>query len=503
MSSNRPLQAARFASLFAVFAIFACAPAPPPQRSVLLVTVDTLRADYVHAYGFPLPNTPRIDELAARGVIFENAIAAAAVTVPSHASIMTSRYAREHSVGTLNGETRLAGDVTLAEQLQRAGWETAAFVSNVVLRRRAGLDRGFDVYDDELDAGELNRRGHFERVAERSVGRARDWLAGRSGRPFFLWVHVQDPHGPYTPPAPYLGQIGEVELRAKQTLPVLHSSVGRAGIPDYQYVAGRERPGEYAGHYAEEILYSDHWIGELVAAAERASGARGLVVALTADHGESMGEGGWFFQHGHATTPDLARVPFVLVAPGLESRRVKDIVSHVDIAPTLLELAGAAPLAAASGLSLARWLGSGDPLPERLVFCDTEGEAGAYHAGGYLRAAGSAAHSRPTAADEPLRFDALEQNSEGEWRPAMIVQRQQQQLTHYLAKPAPLVAAGVMDPEHVAQLRALGYLPAADGLPVPAADGLPVPAADGVPADAEEDAAGPLPPADGRLHEHP
>jgi len=274
-------------------------------------------------------------------------------------------------------------------------------------------------------------------------------------------------------------------------------------VIDFSMRDPRNRPSEYAGRYAEEILYSDHWIGELVAAAERASGARGLVVALTADHGESMGEGGWFFQHGHATTPDLARVPFVLVAPGLASRRVKDVVSHVDIAPTLLELAGVAPLDASSGLSLARWLGSGDPLPERLVFCDTEGEASAYHAGGYLRAAGSAAHSRPPAAEEPLRFDALEQNSEGEWRPATIVPEQQQQLARYLAKPAPLVAAGVMDPEHVAQLRALGYLPAADGLPLPAADGLPLPAADGLPAGAKEAVAGGLPPADAPLHEQP
>jgi len=158
---------------FAWVVVLGCRPSAPLERpNILLITVDTLRADYVHEYGFASENTPNIDALAARGVVFENAIAAATLTAPAHASIMTSRYARQHSVGTLNGETRLEGLATLAEQFQRAGHDTAAFVSNVVLRRRAGLDRGFDVYDDELESGERNRRAVAERAAEDTVGRA-------------------------------------------------------------------------------------------------------------------------------------------------------------------------------------------------------------------------------------------------------------------------------------------------------------------------------------------
>ena len=461
----------------ALLGLQACS-SEPVRRSVLLITVDTLRADYVHAYGFSLESTPRIDALASEGVLFENAIAAATVTVPAHASIMTSRYAREHSVGTLNGQTKLEGGVTLAEHLHDAGWQTAAFVSNVVLRRRSGLDRGFDVYDDELDAGEVNRRDHFERIAEHSVRRALEWLSARDERPFFLWVHLQDPHGPYTPPVPYLGRLGEVNLRAKQALPVLDVSMGRAGIPDYQHIEGLERPGEYAGRYAEEILYADHWIGELVFAAERASARFGLVIALTADHGESMGEWGWFFQHGHATTPDLAWVPFILKAPGLASARVHELVSHVDVAPTLLELAGAPILSEARGLSLVPYLARGAPLPERVVFCDTEGEVGAYAANGYLRAVGPAASSRPGRTDEPLHFEAMHRTDRGEWRPSPVIETEQQLLTRYVASPAPLSAAGPMAPEHIEQLRALGYLsdspaePSASAPPV--ADELPV-----------------------------
>ncbi len=142
----------------------------PPD--VLLVTVDTLRADFVHSYGFEAETTPNIDALAARGVLFETAIAASTATVPSHASIMTSRYVREHSVGPFNGATRLEGAATLAEAFRAAGYETAAFVSNVVLKARTGLDRGFDLYDDELPVGETNRGSYFERVAGDTVERA-------------------------------------------------------------------------------------------------------------------------------------------------------------------------------------------------------------------------------------------------------------------------------------------------------------------------------------------
>ncbi|MCP4906588.1 MAG: sulfatase-like hydrolase/transferase, partial [bacterium] len=151
--------------------VFACTPAEERSRpDVLLITIDTLRADYVHAYGFPLEITPSIDALAERGVLFENAIAAATLTAPAHASIMTSRYVREHSIGSRNGDTRLDELSTLAESFSEAGYATAAFVSNAVLRRRIGLDRGFDTYDDELPSREQNRGNYFERIAEETAG---------------------------------------------------------------------------------------------------------------------------------------------------------------------------------------------------------------------------------------------------------------------------------------------------------------------------------------------
>lgn len=447
------------AALVACLVFPACGPGAPPPPDVLLVTIDTLRADWVHAYGFARETTPRIDGLAARGVLFENAIAAATLTAPAHASIMTSRYARQHSVGTLNGETRLDGIETLAERFRAAGYETAAFVGNVVLRRRSGLDRGFDVYDDELVEGEKNRRAYFERTAAETAARALDWLAGRGGKPVFVWLHLQDPHGPYTPPDGYRGVLGEIPLRMTRSLDVLDDNTGRAGIPAYQVLGEERSPSFYAARYGEELLYADHSVGEVADAVERHAGARGSIILVTADHGESMGEQGWFFQHGHATTPDLARVPLVIVAPGAVPRRVSSLVSHVDVAPTLLELAGLAPIEGASGRSLADVVRGAAEPGARAVFSDTDGEAAIYFPDRMTRIGGALASDRNAPAPRPTQIQSIEWDDEGIWRTIETDQNDVQQLLQYLETPAPLVAAEAMSPEHIEQLRALGYLP--------------------------------------------
>ena len=182
------------------------APEGPPN--VLLITLDTVRADHIGSYGFEAETTPFIDALAERSVVFERAIAASARTAPSHASILTSRWVRYHSIGHVNGTTRLLDEPTLAEQFAAAGYDTAAFVSNPLLARRIGLDRGFDVYDDELSVSA--RSGVVERDANATSERAEAWLGAGRDKPWFTWVHFQDPHGPYTPPPPF----ERVELRA-------------------------------------------------------------------------------------------------------------------------------------------------------------------------------------------------------------------------------------------------------------------------------------------------
>ena len=433
--------------------------ASAPAPNVLLVTLDTLRSDWIHAYGFSHSNTPSIDALAARGVLFENAIAAASLTAPSHASMMTGLYARDHSVGTLNGESKLEGVGTLAEQFSEAGYETAAFISNVVLRRRMGLDRGFDVYDDILDENEPNRPAYFERSAEKTVGQALAWLSEQSSeRPIFIWLHLQDPHGPYLPPQEYQGRVGAVPLRMKGQIPVLARNQGQAGIPAYQELPGVTDPAVYAGRYAEEIMYSDFWLGRFVEAFEAHSSVRPGLILLTADHGESLGEHGYFFQHGQSVLPELVQVPLIVVAPGTATRRVSDLVSHVDIAPTLLDLADLPPLEQGRGISLAPLMAGEKAKEPRAVFSDTEGESALYGPDRLTRVLGRGLSTRLQELAGPLRSETLIRRSDGAWRPAPTDTASLERISTYLSEAVQTVPVGLMEPEHIEQLRALGYL---------------------------------------------
>jgi len=444
--------------------------AGPPD--VLLITVDTLRADYVHVYGFPQAITPSIDALAERGALFETAIAASSRTVPSHASIMTSRFVREHSVGTHNGSSSLAGHETLAERFRAAGYRTGAFVSNFVLKRRSGLDRGFDEYDDDLRSHEATRVGLSERVAEATATRARDWLAATraasdgASRPVFLWAHFQDPHGPYRPPPLYQGRLDPVVLEPDPALPLLEGESGRMGIPHYQALPGMRRPSDYLTRYAEEIAYADHWIGELVRAFGE-GGSRNTVILLTADHGESLGEAGYYFQHGQFASPEQTFVPFIVVSPGVPVGRYAAPVSHVDVAPTLLELAGLAPLAAGSGVSLVSLMRGGPPPAARVLFAETKRELFAYRGATQLRVRagppqpGSGTNENPIRLDADLRWRAF-QRSEGRQLDLPLSSKEaaalEREVRAFLGHRAPVHSARPFSPEDVERLRALGYL---------------------------------------------
>lgn len=442
----------------------------PPD--VLLITLDTLRADYVHAYGFPQAITPNIDALAERGALFETAIAASSRTVPSHASIMTSRFVREHSVGTQNGSSSLAGHETLAERFRSAGYRTGAFVSNFVLKRRTGLDHGFDEYDDDMQGHEATRVGLSERVAEETAVRARDWLAlERAHRdgispPVFLWAHFQDPHGPYRPPPPYEGSLEPVALDPDPVLPVLEHESGRLGIPHYQALPGMRNPSDYATRYAEEIAYADHWMGELVRAFSEGS-VRDTVILLTADHGESLGEAGYYFQHGQFVSPEQAFVPFIVVAPGVSAARHGVSVSHVDVAPTLLELAGLAPLATSSGVSLVSLMRGGEALAPRIIYAETKRELFAYRGATQVRVRagppqpGSGSNENPIRLDADLRWRAFQRSGDRQLDVSMQSSEAaalERDVRAFLVDAAPIHAAAPFSPGDIERLRALGYL---------------------------------------------
>jgi arylsulfatase len=356
--------------------------------NVLLVTVDTLRADYLGIYGSKLGASPNIDGLGRKGMVFERAIAAAPNTAPSHASIMTSRYVREHSIGYQNGYSRLLDETRLAEVFQSAGYATGAFVSNIVLQPLTGLDRGFEVFDSDLPNRELNRETMYERIAEETNERALAWLDEQRDSAYFLWVHYQDPHGPYDPPPSYLGRFSVPPPLDEKPLPVVAKSGGWNSIPSYLAVEGANLPSQYMSRYADEIFYTDHAFGELLRAVDSQSSDRDTIVLFSSDHGESMGESERYFTHGFATTPQLAHVPMILRAPGLLPGRWGAPVSHVDVMPTLLNLAGIETPAGMSGLALGPYLKAGQPLPERMVYCDNGRELSAYRGESFVRVQG-------------------------------------------------------------------------------------------------------------------
>lgn len=426
--------------------------APDAPPNVLLVTLDTLRADYIGTYGFEAETTPFIDALAERSVVFERAIAASARTAPSHASILTSRWVRYHSIGHVNGTTRLLDEPTLAEQFAAAGYDTAAFVSNPLLTRRIGLDRGFDVYDDELSVSA--RSGVVERDADATSERAEAWLGAERDRPWFAWVHFQDPHGPYTAPPPF----ERVELRAQPDevpLPPLSNPSGYKGIPDYQVLEGVHLPSEYRSRYAGEIRYVDAAVGRIVAAAENSSPPRPLVLLLTADHGESLGEYGFWFAHGFTTMPEQTHVPLVLMAPGLKPQRRSELVHHVDILPTLLHAAGLPVPETAQGVALGPLLSEAlDAWPDRIVFADIGTEVGAFQQDRMVRVFLFFGIGRK----DPSSWEHWRWESDGSMTRREEDMTLRAPVSEYIARQPPLNETVKIDPAQAKRLRALGYL---------------------------------------------
>jgi choline-sulfatase len=291
--------------------------------AVVLITIDTLRADRVGAYGWRAARTPAIDALAARGVRAERAYATAPITLPSHASLLTGVYPARHGARH-NGMRMKASVPTLAEMLRARGFATGAFVAAFPLDRRFGLDRGFDVYGDTLPRG-ADGRPRNERSGQAVVDEALAWVAKTSapgGRPLFLWVHLFEPHAPYEADAS-MGVGG-------------HSVVGR-GVSE---------------RYDDEIARADRQVARIVDAfaARRASTA----FIVTADHGEAFGEHG---EVGHSlfVYDSTLRVPLILAGPGIDSgdRPYVDQrpVSLVDIVPTVIHLVGLPPVEV-NGLSL-------------------------------------------------------------------------------------------------------------------------------------------------------
>ncbi|HET7617236.1 MAG TPA: sulfatase-like hydrolase/transferase [Vicinamibacterales bacterium] len=297
-------------------------------RDVLLITIDTLRADAVGAYGNPTGATPWIDRLAAAGVRFDAAHAQNVVTLPSHANILSGRYPFAHGVRD-NAGFRFPDSIdTLATLLHAHDYRTGAFVSAFPLDARFGLARGFDEYDDQLSVASRPAFLEQERPGAETVGRARAWLDRGDGRPAFCWVHLYEPHFPYAPPEPFATRFrdqpyeGDVAAADAALAPLLAPILGH----------GRTQKN------AEERT--------------NAEGRRPTLVVLTADHGESLGEHGEA-THGIFGYESTLRVPLVIYGGDFTGGTVRhDPARHVDILPTILSLLDIPPPANIDGRSL-------------------------------------------------------------------------------------------------------------------------------------------------------
>jgi arylsulfatase A-like enzyme/Tfp pilus assembly protein PilF len=301
----------------------------PPPRNLLLITIDTLRADRVGCYSSRYVSTPQIDSLAEKGVVFLRAFAHTPETLPSHANIMTGTTPSYHGVHDNTNFIVRGGLLTLAEHLKEFGYSTAAFVGAYPLDSRFGLDQGFDTYDDRFDRVGPTPNESWTRRAEDVLSAALVWLQGRRA-PWFLWVHFWDPHDPYSPPEPYKTQ--------------------------------------YAHHpYDGEVAYVDAVLAKLWESLGRNALYGSTVIVLTGDHGESLGEHGER-THGFLAYNSSLRIPLIVASPGVRHRVVQAPVSHVDIFPTVCELLGVAKPGSLPGHSLVRAMAGGRPEDEPIYF---------------------------------------------------------------------------------------------------------------------------------------
>ena len=310
---------------------------PPEKLNLLLVTLDTVRADHLGCYGDRAAETPNLDRLAGAGIRFEHAESAVPLTLPSHSTILSGLLPPRHGVRN-NGAGRFpSADETLATRLKAAGWRTGGFVGAFVLDHRFGLDRGFDVYDDDIPRGPGGPQLESERPGSVVVDRSLAWLGASDPRPFFAWVHLYDAHAPYTPPEPF-----------------------KSRHPDAPYDG--------------EIASVDYQIGRLLDWLVQHGLAERTIVAVVGDHGEALGEHGEL-THGLLLYEPTLRVPLLLRGPGLPAGAVlREPIGLADLAPTLADLAGA-PFPAAparDGRDLASAVRHGAEPAASDVYSETE-----------------------------------------------------------------------------------------------------------------------------------
>jgi arylsulfatase A-like enzyme len=362
--------------LLVLFALFACAcpQNPEPQKTVLsphsagngenvlLITIDTLRADHLGIYGYKRKTSPSIDAFAAGGMVFDQAYTFWPKTRGSFAMIMTGRRPSQNGYSKQNQEV-LSFNPTLASTLKDAGYLTHAVVDNANVSREWGYAKGFDTYRETWkEIKEPAREADRARLITEDAVKV--LLAPPLGRPLFLWVHYVDPHGPYTPPPPYDTRFLDPDSHRG---PVLRPVKGFHDGVREEWAQPGKNLGYYVAQYDGEIAFADEQVGVVLAALGQSPLASNTVVVLASDHGESLGEHGYYFDHGEDLHDPCLRVPLLVRLPGGKPGRTSALASTLDLLPTILDAVKVSYPPDLAGRSLLPEMsGRGGRAPERL-----------------------------------------------------------------------------------------------------------------------------------------
>jgi arylsulfatase A-like enzyme/predicted Zn-dependent protease len=400
------------------------------QPNVLLITMDTTRADHLPPYGYSAVETPNLNELGAKGVVFEQCATASPLTLPAHSSILTGFYPPYHGV-RVNGNNALRDELTtLAEVFSASGYQTAAFIAAFVLDGRWGLKQGFNYYDDQFDLKKYKQLdlGQVQRRGDEVVDSALTWLTENQSQPFFAWVHLYDPHLPYEPPEPYFS-------RYRYSPPV--------------------------SLYDGEIAFMDEQIGRLYKWLKDNNLEKETIIVLVGDHGEGLGDHGEL-AHGYFIYDFAVHVPLIISTPdkSLQNRRVPLEVSTVDIFPTIVEMSGL-KARASQGRSLLSMM-SGRKEKEIPAYCESMSPS--LHYGWSPLLGLRTSQFKFIDAPRPELYDLKSDPEEGRDvqnkfpEAGLNFKRQLDSLLEKISQGAPEPQAANLDAETVQRLAALGYI---------------------------------------------
>ena len=346
-----PLKRTLLIGVLLLVTVWGCARHRPTH--VILVVIDTLRADHLGFYGYDRSTSPELDRWVARGLVFDQALAPSPWTLPTFGSILTGLTPSRHGAGArFQTEKKwrrapMSGDVaTLPETLGQQGFATGAIVNNPFLREHFGAARGFDFYDYEKG-----------RRADVVVDLAQDWISAHGAQPFFLMVHLIDPHLPYDAPDSVAGRFGDVvdtSITKRGRKPIVEN-LAALTESDYETIGIR---------YDEEVAFVDQELGRLFGFLVEQDLWDQTLVVLTSDHGEELFDHGGF-EHGHSMFQELLRVPLVFWGPGITPGREAMPVSLVDLAPTILAATGSEVSEDLTGVSLWSSIQAGKRSPRR------------------------------------------------------------------------------------------------------------------------------------------